>query len=273
MTPRLDSSLAWQTATRLVSTNRDMLLAVAGVFFLLPSLAFSVFVPEPQMAEGMSPEKMMQVMAEAWTSALPLLIVVSLLQMAGTVTVLVIMTDPARPTVGQSIQRGFAALLPYFLAQIIASVALCVAFLLLVGIPALTGLKALAAIGVIAAFVTMIWASVRMALVAPVLAIEAERNPVQALRRSWTLTRGNSARLLAFFILAGIVFAVVYGLAMMLVGIVLVLTSGDVIKLVLSAAVSSAITSTALIYFIAMLTSVYRQVAGPNQAEVVGVFD
>ncbi|MBA4353411.1 MAG: hypothetical protein C0409_01845 [Novosphingobium sp.] len=273
MTPRLDSSLAWKTATRLVSTNRDMLLAIAGVFFLLPGLAFSVFVPEPQMAPGTPPGEMMEIIADAWTSSMPLLILVTLLQMAGTVTMLIVMTDPSRPTVGQAIARGFKALGPYVLAQIIVGGALGMAFLVLVSLAALTGMDALAAIVILAAFVAMVWCSLRMALVAPVLAIEAERNPMQALRRSWALTRGNSGRLLGFFILAGLLFAIIYGLAMMLVGVVLVLTTGGSVQQVLTAAVSSAITSGALVYFIAMLAAVYRQMAGPPQAEVIGIFE
>jgi membrane-anchored glycerophosphoryl diester phosphodiesterase (GDPDase) len=151
--------------------------------------------------------------------------------------------------------------------------ALGLAFLVLVSLSALTGLQALAAFVIVAAIVAMIWCSLRMALVAPVLAIEAERNPVLALRRSWALTRGYSGRLLAFLILAGLVFAIVYGLAMMLVGVVLVLTTGGGVQQVLTAAISSAITSAALVYFIAMLAAVYRQMAGPQQNEVTGIFE
>ncbi|MES2302769.1 MAG: glycerophosphoryl diester phosphodiesterase membrane domain-containing protein [Pseudomonadota bacterium] len=273
MTPRLDSSLAWKSATRLVSTNRDMLMAIAGVFFLLPGLAFSVFVPEPQMAPGTPPGEMMEIMADAWTSSLPLLIIVTLLQMAGTVTTLIVMTDPSRPTVGQAIRRGFLALGPYVLAQILVGGVLGMGFLVLVSGAAMTGVQAIAALVILAAFVAMIWCSLRMALVAPVLAIEAERNPVQALRRSWELTRSNSGRLLGFFVLAGLVFAVVYGLAMMLVGVVLVLTTGGEVQHVLTAAISSAITSGALVYFIAMLAAVYRQLAGTAQEQISGIFE
>ncbi|KHS47847.1 MULTISPECIES: glycerophosphoryl diester phosphodiesterase membrane domain-containing protein [Novosphingobium] len=277
MTPRpdskLDSSLAWKTATRLVATNRDVLMAIAGVFFLLPGLAFSIFVPEPQMAPGTPPGRMMEIMADAWTSSLPLLIIVTLLQMAGTVTVLIVMTDPDRPTVAQAIARGFRALGPYVLAQIIVGGALGMAFLVLVSAAALTGVQAIGAIVILAAFVAMVWCSLRMALVAPVLAIEGERNPIRALRRSWALTQGNSGRLLAFLVLLGLLFAVVYGLAMMLVGVVLVLTTGGELQRVLTAAVSSAITSGALIYFIAVLAAVYRQLGGPNTLEIRSIFD
>lgn len=273
MTPRLDSSLAWKTATRLVATNRDVLLAIAGVFFLLPGLAFSVFVPEPQMAPGTPPREMMEIMTDAWASSMPLLIVVTLLQMAGTVTMLIVMTDPARPTVRQAIAQGFRALGPYVLAQIVVGLALGMSFLVLVSAAALTGLKALGAIAIVAAFLAMIWCSVRMALVAPVLAIESERNPIQALRRSWNLTRGNSGRLLGFFVLAGLLFAVIYGLTMMLVGVVLVLMTGGNLQQVLTAAISSALTSGALVYFVAMLAAVYRQMAGEPAQAYQTIFD
>ena len=173
----------------------------------------------------------------------------------------------------QAISRGFRALGPYMLAQVIVGGAIGMTFLVLVSAAALTGVQAIGAIVILAAFVAMIWCSLRMALVAPVLAIEAERNPVQALRRSWALTQGNSGRLLAFFLLLGLVFAVVYGLAMMLVGVVLVLTTGGELQRVLTAAVSSAITSGALVYFIAILAAVYRQLAGPPTAEIRSVFD
>lgn len=269
MTAHLDSALAWKTATRLVANNRDVLAAIAGVFFLLPGLAFSVFVPEPQMAPGTPPGAMMEMLAETWTASLPLLIVVTLLQMAGTVSMLIVMTDRERPTVGQAIRRGFLALGPYVLAQVIVGGVLGMGFLVLVSAAALTGQQAVAAIVVIGAFIAMIWCSIRMALVAPVLAIEHERNPVQALKRSWGLTSGNSGRLLAFFVLAGLLFAVVYGLAMMLVGVVLVLTTGGGVQQVLTAAVSSTLAAAALVYFVAMLAAVYRQLAG-EPAEAIG---
>lgn len=273
MTLRLDSSLAWKTATRLVATNRDVLIAIAGVFFLVPSLAFSVFVPEPQMAPGTPPGEMMEKIADMWTASMPLLIVVTLLQMAGTVTMLIVMTDRNRPMVGQAIRRGFMALGPYVLAQIMVGAALGMGFLVLVSAAALTGQQAIGAVVIIGAFIAMIWCSLRMALVAPVLAIEAERNPVQALKRSWALTKGNSGRLLAFFMLAGLLFAVVYGLAMMLVGVVLVLTTGGELQQVLNAAVSSTITSAALVYFIGMLAAVHQQLAGPPEEDLRGLFE
>lgn len=249
----------------MVARNREVLMAIAGVFFLLPSLAFAVFVPEPQLPAGAAPAELMAAMGAAYASAAPLLVVVSLLQMAGTLSVLIVMTDPARPTVGQAIRRGLAATGPYFLAQLMVAVGLGVVFVVVATLASLTGIVALAGVVVILLFAAMAYCGLRVILVATVIAIEAERNPVAAIRRSWGLTRGNAGRLALFLLLAAILFAVVYGLVMMLVGVVLVLTTGGDVQHVLAAAVSSAITAVALVYFAAMIAAVHRQITAPSR--------
>lgn len=269
---KLDSSAAWKAAAAMVAQNRDVLMAIAGVFFLLPSLAFAVFVPEPQVPAGVPPAELMAAMGAAYASAAPLLIVVSILQMAGTLAMLIVMTDPARPTVGRAITRAFAATGPYLLAQLMVGVGLGVAFVVLATIASLSGIAVLAGAVVILLFAAMIYCGLRVLLVATAIAIEAERNPVAAIRRSWVLTRGNTGRLALFLLLAAILFAVVYGLVMMLVGVVLVLTTGGGVQHVLAAAVSSAITAAALVYFAAILAAVHRQLAGTTPDEVSAVF-
>jgi len=45
---RFDSNRAWQEATALISANRDVLWALAGVFLVLPSFAVGVLAPPPR---------------------------------------------------------------------------------------------------------------------------------------------------------------------------------------------------------------------------------
>ena len=49
---RFDSNRAWQEATKLVSANRDVLWALAGVFLVLPSFAVGILAPPPEPAAG-----------------------------------------------------------------------------------------------------------------------------------------------------------------------------------------------------------------------------
>lgn len=264
--PRFDSLAAWNSAAALVKTNRDVLLAVAGVFFLLPSLAFALFVPQPEAAPGLSQEAALKLMQDYYAGAWPWLLLVSLMQMAGTVTLLIVMTDRGRPTVGQALARGLAATPVYFLAQMLFGLGLGLVMGLFLAVAAATGLAALIALATAAIVVLAIHAFLRLLLVAPVLAVENERNPLVLLRRSWALTRGQSLRLAGFFGLALLLFLVVTGLAMMLITGVLALTVGGEIERVLGAAFSSGFTAVAMVYFTGMLAAVHRQLAGPADA-------
>ena len=67
----------------MVAKNRDMLLAVAGAFFMLPSLIFAVMVPEPAIPAGIAGSAAFQMLSEYYDAALPYLLVVTILQMAG----------------------------------------------------------------------------------------------------------------------------------------------------------------------------------------------
>ena len=47
---KFDSNQAWKQAASQVSANRDVLIALAGVFLLLPVLAFSLFTKDAPTA-------------------------------------------------------------------------------------------------------------------------------------------------------------------------------------------------------------------------------
>lgn len=272
-TTRLDSLAAWRTASSLVSANRDMLLAIAGVFFMLPSLAFAVIVPEPEMPAGADNAAMMRLVSDYYYAALPYLLAVTVLQMAGMITLQIVMTDRARPTVAQAIRRGFAATLPYLLAQLLFGLALGVGIGVAMTLATLSGI---AALGLVIAVVAMVVAAhlfLRFLLIAPVLANEPSRNPVAILRRSWELTRGQSGRMLGFFGMALLLFLVISSLILMFVGMLLAIVAEGEVERVLAAAVSSALTAVALVYFAGMMAAVYRQFAGPPPSEASAVFE
>lgn len=271
--PKLDISEAWTSATRMVAANRDMLMAIAGVFFLLPGLALTVFMGDPKVVPGTDPKEAMAILAQTYLSAAPLLILVTLLQMAGTLTVLIVMTDPARPTVAEAIRRAAGATPPYLGAQILVGIVVGFSFVMVASLAAMTGSAVLTTAVSLALLAAMVWIGLRVALVAPVIATDGERNPLHAIRRSWELMKGNSARLLLFVGLSLVLFLVVYGLVMMFVGVVLVLVSSGDVQRVLRDVVSSSISAVALVYFTAMIAAVHRQLAGPPSGEMGEVFE
>ncbi len=254
----LDSSAAWASATRMVAVNRELLLAIAGFFVLLPGLAAAVFVPSPAMTPAMTEAQMLGVMQDYYASSWPILVLLSLPPMAGMLTMLAVMLDDARPTVGAAIRCSLIALPSYFAAQVMIGLAilplsLAVATLLVLVLPP--------TLAVSFALGLQLYPVMRTMLVGPVVAGQAERNPVAAIRASIRLTHGNAGRMLVFFGLAGFVFLVVYGLIMMFVGVVLVnLLQGDLQRLA-EEGVAGVLLAVCYTYFVAMLAAVYNQLA------------
>jgi hypothetical protein len=136
---KFDSNRAWKQASSQVSANRDVLIALSGVFFLLPVLAFSLFLPQPKPQPGMAADEMMALARGYYLSALPFLLPMVLLQATGTLAMLTLFTDRLRPTVGESIKRGLFAILPYVVAQLILGIGIGVAATALAAVATQTG--------------------------------------------------------------------------------------------------------------------------------------
>lgn len=254
----------------MVAANRDVLIAIAGVFFLLPALVDAVFMPAPELATGQTEQQIAQVLMAYYADSFPLLLLLSLLPMLGMLTMLVVMLDPQRPTVGQAIRHSVGVVPSYFAAQLLVG---------LIVLPFVT--LAMAALSVVLpstlaaaiALATLIYPLMRAMMIGPVLASGRDRNPITAIRKSLALTRGNAGRMLAFIGLAMMVFFVVYGLAMMVVGVVLVLTTGGEAQRLLAEGISSVLLAVGYTFFVAMLAAIHRQLAGLEPINAPSVFD
>jgi hypothetical protein len=273
MAMKFDSNRAWKEASSAVAANREVLLALAGVFFLLPSLAFSLFFPQPQTAAGMSEQQIFELTRNYYSSAMPFMIPVALIQAAGTLALLTLFTDRSRPTVGEAIRLGLAGLLSYFAAQLLLGIGLGLAGGLLLALGAVTGSKLVIGLVVVVIVVAAAHVAIRTSLVAPIVAVERERNPITALKRSWRLTRGNAGRIFLFLLLVVLAFVVVVSIVMAIVGIVLALVAGAELARVVAAVVSSALGAVMTLYLVAILAAVHRQLAGPSPQAVSAPFE
>jgi TRAP-type mannitol/chloroaromatic compound transport system permease small subunit len=88
---------AWQDARRLVSANADVLMAIAGVFFLLPLLALAVFVDPPAVTAQMTQAQLAQSMQDYYLRNAPVILPLSLVPIVGFIAMLVCMLDRSRP--------------------------------------------------------------------------------------------------------------------------------------------------------------------------------
>ncbi|MEJ2408719.1 MAG: lipoyltransferase [Novosphingobium sp.] len=279
---KFDSNRAWLDAIAAVSANRHVLLAVAGVFFLLPTLLSTVFVSDvqAQMLQSVGKPKVFEAIFSSHAGLFLAFGIGGLLvQGVGYLTVMALLSDRGRPTVGEAIKVALRAL-PTLIGTVLLTMAGLTAAFIVVGV-ALGGLIGLVAgtgvasvLAAIALMVAMVYVSVKLSLVVPVVINEGIGNPMAAMVRSWQLTRHNSLRLLGFFLLlmigylviAFMVTVVVVGPAAMLMG------EGRALTL-LAGVVSGALGAVSNVILIAVLAYTHRQFAGPSARTISQTFE
>ena len=270
---KFDSNLAWKEATAAIAANRDVLLALSGVFFLLPSLVFGLFFPQPEPAANLNEAQLMAMMQDYYASVLPVVIPMALVQAAGTLAILTLFTDRSRPTVGEAIRQGIGGVVPYILTQLLLGIGLGIVGGALLAVASLTGVSALVGVVAAALVVVAVYAAIKSSLTGPIIAVERERNPVAALRRSWQLTRGNSGRIGLFFLLVFVVFAVAMMVIMAVAGIVLAFIAGQETARIIGTVISSAMGAVLALYFVAIVAAVHRQLSGPSADATATTFE
>jgi hypothetical protein len=165
---KISFSGVWDDTVRLLRANASLFIAIAGVFLFLPSLILGYVAPQPTGgAGGPDGAALANYFAENWK----LLLLVNVIGFVGSLTLLILALDQSRPTVGGAI-RGALVLLPtYFLTGILSFLLIVIALLAFI-------LPGLYLIG-------------RLATAGPVIVAENRRNPLDAIGRSFAITKGN----------------------------------------------------------------------------------
>jgi hypothetical protein len=257
----LDSSTAWQGARRMVSTNRDMLIAIAGVFFLMPGLIGAVVLPTPQMTDGMTQQQLVEVVSQFYVNTAPLLIALSLPMLAGYLALLTMLLDRDRPTVGEAIVRGLRLLPSYLVVQVLVTIMLSVVAVLTLSVLALVLPQAAATL---LALVSMIYPITRAMLIGPEMVAQRLHNPFRAIGAGLARTRGRFLALVLFFGPAITLFLVVYWLITIVVVIILASFAQPEVQQIAGEAVGALMLSVGYTYFTAMIASTYQQLGPIN---------
>lgn len=264
---KFESIRAWREASGNLAANRDVLLALAGMFFMLPWLAFMLLVPEPAIDAQMAPAAAVKAMGMFLRDNGAWLLGLLVAQSAGTLAVLVLCGDPDRPTVREAIRRGVVGVLPYLGALFLFALAFSVGAGLLGALAVAGGAGGQMLVG-LALNLVLVYATVRLLMIAPVIAIERTVQPWRVLTRAWRLTRGNFGRVLVFvllLLLAGQVLMAVIGIV---VGSSVALVAGAEAGRLAEAIVSAAMIGVLLLTVTSAIAAIHRQLAGPWSASV-----
>lgn len=278
---KLDMGKAWTQATALMGSNRDTIGAIAGLFFFIPSFAAAIFVPElsnpPQPPGGADANseaamqavfgQMMQAYADNW----PLLLALSIIQFIGAMSLFALLTDRGNPTVGEALRTGLRSIPTYIGAQLATTLAVGIAIGVPIGLTAAIAPPAVLLLVALIAAVVALYVFIKFSLIAPVIAIEGERNPFAAIARSWRLTRRNSARIALFLFLLLLLIGIVATLVTGILGLVLS-AIGEPVTTIGINIVSALANAIVTVILLVVTVAIHRQLAGPSTEALAETF-
>lgn len=269
---KLNTGQAWADATRMIGANREVVAALAGVFFFLPFLVLMLLLFGADIDFGnpnaaANPEVIAaQINAILYKNWWALLLVV-LMQLAGAIALLALLADRSKPTVGQALGLIPALILSMIAAQLLTAVATqALPYIASVLPPAAQGIASLILLPI------TLYLTVKLSLAGVVIVVERERNPITALKRSWQLTKGNSLTIFFFYLLIIIAVFVIGLVAAISVGLVLTLL-GDWTQSTGTAIIISVLVAAYYAVSYAVAAAIHRQLAGPTEKEMAKTFD
>ncbi|MEO1647898.1 MAG: hypothetical protein AAFR32_03660 [Pseudomonadota bacterium] len=280
-----DMNAAWMRALDLVKENFQLLAVVAGVFFLLPSLAIYLLAPDAMTAlsdpslfsdPDADPELVLQQFQEELGPIFAISGVISIVQFAGYGAMVGLM-GRRRPTVGESVLKGaaatpstFAVLLIFFLLYLLALLIVIVPFGLIGG---LLGLPELGAIAAFPAALSSVWIMARMSLSLPVMILENTLNPIKATLRSFKLTHKNQWMILLFWTVLFIGYFIFALLFTGLIGVVSGLTGQGIIGSLILGLSNGATAMVFGMFLCGLGVAIYEQLAGLQSEDVAEIFE
>ncbi|MBT0671192.1 lipoyltransferase [Novosphingobium profundi] len=281
---RFDSNLAWTEAVARVRSNRDVLMALAGVFFMLPTLLSTVFladIQEKMIALAQNSAALEALVRDNLGLILGFGIGGALVQFVGYLACTVILGVGGRPSVGEALSIALRALPTLLGATLLYMLGLLLASFVLglpVGLGAALAGSAGASIGglvmVVALVMLVVHTSVAFSLLIPVIVREGIASPVAALQRSWRLTRGHGPRLLGFYALLVVVyFLISFLISLLLVTpLTLVVGTGDAASF-LAGVVAGLVGAVANVLLIAVLTRIHAQLCDALPEGQANIFE
>jgi hypothetical protein len=267
---KFDSNRAWKHASATLKANRDIVLALGGVFLFLPSFALVMLAKQPQIAAGGTPEQMAAALQPYIATMGPWVVIGTVIQSLGQLALIALFGRGGQSTVGQALRRAVEGMATYIAFYLVAIFLMSILLSLVMALGSLLH----PVVGLVLATYAACQFYARFMATGAVIVLEERLNPIAAMMRSWTLTRRNGWRIGHFVFLLVIAALVVLSVLSMVVGIITALTMGQGRTAeIVSGFVSSALAATMLAYLAAIIVAVYRQLAGDTADQARATFE
>lgn len=263
-----DMNRIWSQAVAMVRAEWQDLALIAGIFFLLPSLAVVILLPD-LLIELQVPMTSADELIARLTPLVPQMLTVGLVTLLLSIfgyAAMIRLLAPDRPTVGVALRATIGAL-PMLAGCLLVAVAGYIAFaivggmavaMLALGLGLLIGPEAASVAGIVLLALVLAWLAVRFVLVTAVVMLEGAGGPLAAFTRSWRLTGGSHRRLCAFLALLLLPYMVISGLVTNVA-----LLAGN---LFFNALVSGLLSVAFTILLTAIIVALHQQLSGAAQA-------
>lgn len=230
---------SWSDLVAMAKANASMLVVLAGVFLFLPNFAQALFVPPPEIKT--LDWNTVQTLNRYFLDNMLVLLLCQLPVWIGSATILLLLLEPGRLTVGQALSSAAALTLSIVVLNWLLNLAIFGGFLLFL----IPGIYLLG----------------RLSLAAPVQMSERLRNPITALSRSMELTRGNGWRVAGLVLLVSVVAALFASALNAVFGVGLSLLLPGQIAATSATLVRSAIGAASALLLLLLNAAIYRQLS------------
>jgi hypothetical protein len=239
-------SAVWDDTVGMLKRNGSLLLALAGVFFMLPALLTGYLFPTPANADADPVGAMFAYYRENWLG----LMIGSLVNTIGSAAIYLLLFDRRGGTVGSAIAAALPIVPFYFLMSLLVSLAIGFGFVLLV--------------------VPGIYLIGRLATSGTVMVAEGRRNPLNAIGGSWRLTKGKGWAVAGLVLIVGLAGAILSFAITAVLGSIFLLVGGrEGVGGLLVLILNSALTAVLYTVLIVLLAAIYRRLAPDESAVAV----
>jgi hypothetical protein len=229
----------WEDTVAMLRGNAAVATALAGVFFFLPGLLLAYFLPAPTARDGSAYfSELGTYLASTWHWRL----LAGLAQMTGTITLYAILFGRGGGTVGSAIAAAFRLLPFFFLAWLIG--------------------QAIIGLGLIAFIVPAVYLFGRLAPLGPLAVAEERRNPIQAVRDCFALTRGRGWAAVGLVLLVFVPAIVLSSVVTVMTGILFSLALGHDLAKLLMLVVGALLSAAVLLVLTFLYAAIYRRLRG-----------
>ncbi len=248
---KLNYMQCWNGAMALLRDHKEAILAIAGVFVFLPTLLMAQFVGQPVLSGTEDLNAITAAYSTFFSENAVAIILSNLLISFGGFVIFFTIAPSHSGTVADDLSKAMRLFLIFLLANILTGLATFAGFLLLV-IPGL-------------------YVACRLVLVPIIIADRGEKNPLEAVKKSWDHTKDNGFSILLLILIIAIIGAITVGVIQMLIGVVTGLATGGEGWPLIENLVSALGGAALQVLFTVVIGSIYYQLTGKG-SDVAEVF-